>query len=115
MVFDYGNPATPADSAERQALARRIESAGEAFRSHFETADLHAKLAAPGFRVAEDLGPARCAGRLSPSEDPPSPTGAATSYPPRLFPADDPVPGRSGRVMPGAPGRSSQDRYSASV
>ena len=63
VVFDYGNP--PASSAERDAhaaaherLAARVASVGEAFRSHFETDVLHARLIALGFREVEDLGPA---------------------------------------------------------
>ncbi len=62
VVFDYGNPpAADADAehaAARAALEARVAAAGEAFRSHFETGDLHARLAAMGFCDIEDLGPA---------------------------------------------------------
>lgn len=63
VVFDYGNP--PASGLDRdrnadaqEALAARVASIGEAFRSYFETDALHAKLRALGFREIEDLGPA---------------------------------------------------------
>ena len=63
VVFDYGNP--PSSSADREEhaaahdlLAARVASVGEAFRSHFDTDVLHAKLTALGFREIEDLGPA---------------------------------------------------------
>jgi methyltransferase (TIGR00027 family) len=61
VVFDYGNP--PASGLDRdrfaaqEALAARVASIGEAFRSYFETDALHAKLRALGFREVEDLGP----------------------------------------------------------
>jgi methyltransferase (TIGR00027 family) len=67
VVFDYGNP--DPHGAEREALARRTAAAGEALLCHFETADLHAKLAAAGFRVAEDLGPAALRRRLQPGTE----------------------------------------------
>jgi len=63
VVFDYGNP--PASGGGRDeldtaqdALAARVASIGEAFRSYFETDALHTKLMALGFREIEDLGPA---------------------------------------------------------
>ncbi len=62
VVFDYSNP--PASqpghekyAAAREALAARVASIGEAFRSDFETHELHAKLKEVGFREIEDLGP----------------------------------------------------------
>jgi methyltransferase (TIGR00027 family) len=59
VVFDYGNPQTSDDhSVTREALAARAASVGEPFRSHYETAPLHAKLVAMGFHVIEDIGPA---------------------------------------------------------
>jgi len=62
VVFDYGNPATSNTDQDQYAaahemLASRVASVGEAFRSHFETDALHAKLLALGFREIEDLGP----------------------------------------------------------
>jgi methyltransferase (TIGR00027 family) len=62
VVFDYRNPpATGRDQdehgAERQALAARVASLGEPFRSEFETDMLHAKLTALGFNEIEDLSP----------------------------------------------------------
>jgi methyltransferase (TIGR00027 family) len=61
VVFDYGNPpaAGPGQdefAAFQASLAARVASLGEAFRSHFETDVLHAKLTALGFREIEDLG-----------------------------------------------------------
>jgi methyltransferase (TIGR00027 family) len=62
VVFDYGNP--PANGPNQEAytaaqadLAERVARVGEAFRSRFETADLHARLMALGFQEIEDLGP----------------------------------------------------------
>jgi methyltransferase (TIGR00027 family) len=63
VVFDYGNP--PGSGLDRdrfaaaqEALAARVASIGEAFRSYFETDALHTKLMALGLREVEDLGPA---------------------------------------------------------
>ncbi|MGB8494585.1 MAG: SAM-dependent methyltransferase [Candidatus Acidiferrum sp.] len=63
VVFDYGNPPVSGGgrdefAAAQDALAARVASIGEAFRSYFETEALHAKLMALGFREIEDLGPA---------------------------------------------------------
>jgi methyltransferase (TIGR00027 family) len=63
VVFDYSNPLAAGldqdeHAAGREALAARVASVGEAFRSHFETDALHARLTALGFREVEDLGPA---------------------------------------------------------
>jgi methyltransferase (TIGR00027 family) len=62
VVFDYRNPPiTGPDQdehdAEREALAARVASLGEPFRSEFETEVLHAKLTLLGFHEIEDLGP----------------------------------------------------------
>jgi methyltransferase (TIGR00027 family) len=62
VVFDYGNPPTSSSdqneyAAVHEALAARVASLGEAFKSAFETDVLHAKLTALGFREVEDLGP----------------------------------------------------------
>jgi methyltransferase (TIGR00027 family) len=61
VVFDYGNPpaADPGQdefAACHASLAARVAGVGEAFRSHFETDALHARLTALGFREIEDLG-----------------------------------------------------------
>jgi methyltransferase (TIGR00027 family) len=64
VVFDYGNPAAPGAEADRRELARRVASVGEALRSEFETGELHARLAGLGFKVLEDLGPARIRERI---------------------------------------------------
>ncbi len=63
VVFDYSNPPVSGlnqdeYAAARRALAARVASVGETFRSHFETDTLHAKLVVLGFREVEDLGPA---------------------------------------------------------
>ena len=64
VVFDYGNPPSSGSdpdkyAAAQEALATRVASVGEAFRSHFETDPLRASLMALGFREVEDLGPAQ--------------------------------------------------------
>jgi methyltransferase (TIGR00027 family) len=65
VVFDYGNPAGAGDGG-REELARRVAAVGETLRSHFETEDLHARLAAAGFLTIEDLGPAGMRERFLP-------------------------------------------------
>jgi methyltransferase (TIGR00027 family) len=77
VVFDYGNP--PAEGAAqddyaraRAELATRVASIGESLRSHFETADLHAKLLALGFREIEDLHPGLIRERYFPTARSPS-------------------------------------------
>jgi methyltransferase (TIGR00027 family) len=71
LVFDYSNP--PASIGEhegraaREDLAARVAAVGEAFKSYFETGDLHARLAALGFREIEDLSPAAIAARYFPN------------------------------------------------
>lgn len=62
VVFDYANPPAEEvgsleDRRARDALAARVASVGERFRSHFETDALHTRLAEMGFREIEDLGP----------------------------------------------------------
>ena len=61
VVFDYGNPPATGPGQDELAafqasLAARVASVGEAFRSHFETDALHAKLTALGFREIEEVG-----------------------------------------------------------
>jgi methyltransferase (TIGR00027 family) len=63
VVFDYSNPPASGPvrgdhATAREALAVRVASVGEAFRSHFETGALHAKLTDLGFCEVEDIGPA---------------------------------------------------------
>ncbi|HTS03709.1 MAG TPA: SAM-dependent methyltransferase [Thermoanaerobaculia bacterium] len=71
VVFDYGNPPLPGEPGDRYAafrdeLSRRVEAAGETFRSHFETASLHVELRVRGFRRIEDLGPSAIRDRFFP-------------------------------------------------
>jgi methyltransferase (TIGR00027 family) len=63
VVFDYSNtqasdPDQDDDDSAQEALAARVASLGETFKSHFETDVLHARLTALGFGEIEDLGPA---------------------------------------------------------
>jgi methyltransferase (TIGR00027 family) len=63
VVFDYSNtqasdPDQDDDDFAQEALAARVASLGETFKSRFETDVLHARLAALGFGQIEDLGPA---------------------------------------------------------
>ena len=63
VVFDYSNPPASGpdqhdDASVGEALAARVASLGETFKSHFETDVLHASLTALGFAQIEDLGPA---------------------------------------------------------
>ena len=59
VVFDYSNPQMSDDhSVAREALAARVASVGESFRSHYGTAALHARLVAMGLQVIDDIGPA---------------------------------------------------------
>ena len=68
VVFDYGNPPAPGEALTggRAVLARRVEAAGEAFRTSFETQALHARLGELGFRGIEDWDPARIRARFFP-------------------------------------------------
>lgn len=79
VVFDYGNPVESVSdehSAAFHALATRVASLGEPFRSCFETDALHAKLKALGFTQIEDLGPKLICKRYFPGrESPPSDKG----------------------------------------
>lgn len=72
VVFDYGNPPDLTQSQDRyasvhEALAARVASVGEAFRSYFETDALREKLTTLGFREIEDLGPALIRQRYFPN------------------------------------------------
>jgi methyltransferase (TIGR00027 family) len=70
VVFDYVNPATsvtePARRAAHEALSARVAAAGESIRNHFDSAALHARLQALGFRDVEDFGWAEIAARFFP-------------------------------------------------
>jgi methyltransferase (TIGR00027 family) len=70
VAFDYSNPTEsivdPGRRAAHEALAARVAEAGEAFRTHFETPALGARLTALGFGEIEDLGPAEIAARYFP-------------------------------------------------
>lgn len=62
VVFDYNNPPFSGfeqdeHAEDREALAAGVASLGEAFRCHFETEVLHARLTALDFCEVEDLGP----------------------------------------------------------
>jgi methyltransferase (TIGR00027 family) len=73
VVFDYANaPAslTGEGRAWHESLAERVAAAGEPFRNFLDTDVLHARLAAMGLRVIEDLGPKQIAGRFSPEHVP---------------------------------------------
>jgi methyltransferase (TIGR00027 family) len=64
VVFDYANPQDPGQgrdgfAAARRALAFRVASVGEGFKTHFETDELRARLAELGYRDVEDLGPSQ--------------------------------------------------------
>jgi methyltransferase (TIGR00027 family) len=71
VVFDYANPPTSIGEHEgrtaHEELAARVAAVGEAFKSYYETADLHDRLTAVGFREIEDLGPAAIAARYFPN------------------------------------------------
>jgi len=76
VVFDYGNPpdsngAHGEQRAAHDALAARVASVGEAFRSRFETPALLARLRGLGFCEIEDLGPAQIRQRYFPAAEGP--------------------------------------------
>jgi methyltransferase (TIGR00027 family) len=78
VVFDYSNPHASDDcAADREALAARVASVGEAFKSYYETGALHAKLMAAGFCKIEDLGPALIRERFFANRGGPSPDRGA--------------------------------------
>jgi methyltransferase (TIGR00027 family) len=59
LVFDYAIPEASLGWVERlalRALAKKVASAGEPFRTFFEPAALHARLLSLGFREVQDLG-----------------------------------------------------------
>jgi methyltransferase (TIGR00027 family) len=64
VVFSYSDrpDAMPAEQVKAyQARAARVAAMGEAWRTQFEPAQLHARLRALGFGEIEDLGPAEVA------------------------------------------------------
>lgn len=59
LVLDYAVPRSSLGWRERMfhdALARRVSSAGEPFRTYFHPAELRDRLAQAGFRATQDLG-----------------------------------------------------------
>ena len=70
VVFDYVNPpssiAEPERRAAHEALATRVAAIGESIRNHFDSAALHHRLQALGFRDIEDLGWPEIAARFFP-------------------------------------------------
>jgi methyltransferase (TIGR00027 family) len=70
VVFDYVNPpdtmTEPGRRAMHEALIARVAAAGEQLRNHFDSAVLHARLKAMGFREIEDLGWPEIAARFFP-------------------------------------------------
>jgi methyltransferase (TIGR00027 family) len=77
VVFDYGNPPSPGDTADyaaaRDELARRVAAIGEELKTQFETRELHARLGVLGFRDIEDLGPRQMRERYFPANAGPVP------------------------------------------
>jgi len=71
VVFDYANPlsgsAQAARDADHDALALRVASVGEPFKSHFETETLLATLIGLGMSDIEDLGPVQIRARFFPN------------------------------------------------
>jgi methyltransferase (TIGR00027 family) len=66
VVFDYSDPPeslSPEGRAIYERRAQRVARLGEAWITHFEPNQLHAKLTALGFGEIEDLGPTQIASR----------------------------------------------------
>jgi len=94
VVFDYGNPppmSEPDAYARAQGqLAARVAAVGEAFRSHFVTTDLHARMVEQGWSILHDLGPVAMRERFAPGRGGGSDQGghlliAGTLRPPVCF------------------------------
>lgn len=70
VVFDYANPLELIDEprlrAFHEAMTARVAAAGEAFRSHFDSAALAVRLRTLGFAEIEDLGLSEIAARYFP-------------------------------------------------
>ena len=71
VVFDYANPrygsAQAARDVDHDALAERVASVGEPFKSYFETEALLATLRGLGMSDIEDLGPAQIRAQYFPN------------------------------------------------
>ncbi len=70
VVFDYSDPPSsfgPEMRAYHDARAARVAELGEAWITHFEPADLRARLQGLGFAEVEDLGPPQIAARYFPN------------------------------------------------
>ena len=71
VVFDYTNPwsgsAQAAPDADHDALAERVASVGESFKSYFVTEALSATLVGLGMTNIEDLGPVQIRARFFPN------------------------------------------------
>ena len=71
VVFDYANPrsgsAQAARVADHDAVADRVASVGEPFKSYFETEALLATLGGLGMSDIEDLGPVQIRARFFPN------------------------------------------------
>jgi methyltransferase (TIGR00027 family) len=80
VVFDYVNPAASVADPERraahEALSARVAALGERIRNHFDSAALHVRLKALGFREIEDMGWAEISARFFPTHAIPSGGGA---------------------------------------
>jgi methyltransferase (TIGR00027 family) len=71
VAFDYANPRSESAQAspdvDHDALAERVASVGEPFKSYFETEALLATLRGLGMSNIEDLGPAQIRARFFPN------------------------------------------------
>ncbi|MEQ1783456.1 MAG: SAM-dependent methyltransferase [Hyphomonadaceae bacterium] len=88
IAFDYSNPIlegqmTEEERAARNAMVARVASVGEPFLSFFETAELHAELAARGLGAITDFGPGEIIEVLTLPFVPPANPLAAQNIPAR--------------------------------
>jgi methyltransferase (TIGR00027 family) len=70
VVFDYSDPPhslAPETRMFHERRAARVKALGEAWLSHFDPDQLHAKLRTLGFSEIEDLGPPQIRARYFPS------------------------------------------------
>ena len=73
VVFDYADPPetlAPEVRRRHDRRAARVAELGEAWLTYFEPRQLHARLAALGFREIEDLGPPQIAQQHFPESAP---------------------------------------------